>query len=148
MSFDNYRSGNGKIARPTVPCSKVLLLIVLALIVIPHGSAIAQSPPGPDFSRLHDALGLRPEQERAWQSFQNAMQAGSQDMEGRRQAYENMDRLHAPERIDLAVQMMRTDLQQLERRADAMKAFYATLSPAQKQMFDRETLPPAGARNE
>ena len=148
MSFDNSRSSNGKIARPTMPGLKVVLFIALALILTPYGSAIAQSPPGPDFSRLHDALGLRPEQERAWQLFQNAMQAGSQDIKGRRQAYENMDRLHAPERIDLAVQMMRTDLQQLERRADAMKALYATLSPEQKQMFDRETLPPAGARNE
>jgi hypothetical protein len=38
--------------------------------------------------------------------------------------------------------MLREDLEKLERRANAMKAFYATLSPGQKDTFDRETLPP------
>jgi hypothetical protein len=35
---------------------------------------------------------------------------------------------------------MRSDLQEMERRGDALKAFYATLSPDQQATFDRETM--------
>jgi hypothetical protein len=38
--------------------------------------------------------------------------------------------------------MMRSDLDQMERQASALKAFYATLSPDQQAAFDRETAPP------
>jgi hypothetical protein len=53
-----------------------------------------------------------------------------------------MGSLRAPQRFDLSIQMMRSDLEATERRANALKAFYATLSPDQQAIFDRETLPP------
>jgi hypothetical protein len=94
------------------------------------------------FTVLHDALNLRREQEQAWQYFKRATEPSLGEDE-HRQAYEKMDALHAPERMDLSIQLMRSDLDRLERRAAAMKAFYAVLSSSQKEIFDRITLPPS-----
>ena len=38
--------------------------------------------------------------------------------------------------------MMRSDLEGMERRRDALKDFYEALSPDQQAIFDRETLRP------
>jgi protein CpxP len=93
-------------------------------------------------ARLHDALRIRPDQEQAWQTFQRASTPSDQDEAQRRDAYQRMGSMRAPQRMDLAVQMMRSDLQEMERRGDALKAFYATLAPDQQQVFDRETMRP------
>jgi periplasmic protein CpxP/Spy len=93
-------------------------------------------------ARLHDALRIRPDQEQAWQSFQRASTPSDQDDAQHRDTYERMGQLRAPQRMDLAIQMMRSDLQGMERRGDALKAFYGTLSPDQQAIFDRETMRP------
>jgi len=118
-----------------------IALISVFLCLFLTGTAVAQNAPPPGFAALHDSLALRPEQEQAWQSFRRAMEASLGEVARHRQTYEQMDSLNAPQRIDLSIQLMRSDLRQLERRGDAMKAFYATLSPEQKTIFDRETLP-------
>ena len=106
------------------------------------GPVLAQQGLPPGFTALHDALRLRPDQEQAWQIFQRASAGDPQDAERHRETFARMDRLAAPQRMDLSIQLMRSDLEQLERRGDALKAFYATLSPEQRESFDRETLPP------
>jgi len=118
-----------------------IALISVFLCLFLTGTAVAQNAPPPGFAALHDSLALRPEQEQAWQSFRRATEASLGEVARQRQTYEQMDSLNAPQRIDLSIQLMRSDLRQLERRGDAMKAFYATLSPEQKTIFDRETLP-------
>lgn len=101
-----------------------------------------QQSPAQWAARLHDTLRIRPDQEQAWQSFQRASTPSDQDDAQHRDAYERMARLRAPQRMDLAIQLMRSDLQDMERRGDALRAFYATLSPDQQAVFDRETMRP------
>jgi len=55
-----------------------------------------------------------------------------------------MARMTAPQRVDAAIEMEKSDLAAQQRRGAALKAFYETLSPQQRQVFDRETLPPPG----
>ena len=119
----------------TVMASAFLLFTVA-------GPVAAQPDPSQWSARLHSALRLRPEQEQAWQVFQQASAPSAQEDARHRDAYERMGSLRAPQRIDLSIQLMRSDLQEMERRGDALKAFYATLSPDQQAVFDRETLRP------
>ena len=91
---------------------------------------------------LRDALRLRPDQERAWQIFDESSRPDPQEEDRQRNAFERMGSLRAPQRFDLSLQMMRAELEATERRANALKAFYATLSPQQQAIFDREPLPP------
>ena len=60
----------------------------------------------------------------------------------RQDTFQRMGQMRAPQRMDLSIQMMRSDLQEMERRGDALKAFYGTLSPDQQAIFDRETMRP------
>jgi len=122
-----------------------LLKHVMALAFLPlmfADLAVAQDAPPPGFAALHDALRLRPDQEQSWQIFQRASAIDPEDSARHREAYEKMPGLQAPQRMDLEIQLMRSDVEQLERRGDALKAFYATLSPDQREAFDRETLRP------
>lgn len=91
---------------------------------------------------LRAALRLRPDQERAWQMFDQASRPDPQEETRQRNAFERMGSLRAPQRFDLSIQMMRAELEATERRANALKSFYGTLSPEQQSIFDRETLPP------
>jgi len=94
------------------------------------------------WDQLHDVLRLRPDQDQAWRTFQRASAGDPQDDTRRRDAFNRMGDLKAPQRMDLSIQMMRSDLELMERRTDALKAFYATLSPDQQAIFDRETMRP------
>lgn len=131
----------------TMPKLPLILAVTLALTG-PLAAQPRQPPPpqesdqGPALEDIHDALRLRPDQERAWQTFYQANQPDPQDEARHRNAFERMGSLRSPQRFDLSVQMMRSDLDALERRANALKIFYATLSPEQQAIFDRQTLPP------
>jgi protein CpxP len=118
------------------------LPLVLALMMSLTGPLAAQPGQPPSLDEIHDALRLRPDQEQAWKIFQQASQPTPQDEARQRDAYQRMGSLQAPQRFDLSIQMMRSDLDQMERQASALKAFYATLSPDQQAAFDRETAPP------
>jgi len=118
------------------------LPLVLALMLSLNGPLAAQPSQPPSLDQIHDALRLRPDQEQAWQIFQQASQPTPQDEARQRDAFQRMGSLQAPQRFDLSIQMMRSDLDQMERQASALKAFYATLSPDQQAAFDRETAPP------
>lgn len=118
------------------------LPFVLALTLALTGPLAAQPGQPSSVNELHDALRLRPDQERAWQIFDEASRPDPQEEDRQRNAFERMGSLRAPQRFDLSIQMMRAELEETERRANALKAFYATLSPQQQAIFDRETLPP------
>jgi protein CpxP len=118
------------------------LPLVLALMLSLNGPLAAQPSQPPSLDEIHDALRLRPDQEQAWQIFQQASRPTPQDEARQRDAFQRMGSLQAPQRFDLSIQMMRSDLDQMERQASALKAFYATLSPDQQAAFDRETAPP------
>lgn len=89
-------------------------------------------------AELKQKLQLAPNQEAAWASFANATQPPqTPPPRPDRAAFE---KLTTPERID-KMRALRTERQAaMDRRADATKAFYATLTPEQKKVFDTETL--------
>jgi hypothetical protein len=115
-------------------------LIFLALLAA--SPVTAQPGQATWLDRLHDALRLRPDQDQAWARFQQASAMDPQDDSRQRDAYERMARLRAPQRMDLSIELMRSDLDGMERRRDALKDFYGALSPDQQAIFDRETLRP------
>jgi len=118
-------------------------VMALAFTLLMAAPAAAQpGDPSQWSNRLHAALRIRPDQEQAWQNFQQSSTPSAQEDARRQDAYARMGQLRAPQRIDLSIQMMRSDLQDMERRGDALKAFYATLSPDQQAIFDRETMRP------
>ena len=117
-------------------CVMAIVTLVIAERANAQGEDIEQ------FTTLHEALHLRPEQEQTWQYFKRATETRGDEDERHRRAYERMDNLHAPERMDLSIELMRSDLERLERRAAAMKTFYSVLSSNQKDIFDKITLPP------
>lgn len=108
------------------------------------GTAQAQPPQqqqGQDqgFNDLHRALNLNPQQEDGWKAFQQSYAMDPAAMARQRDAGTAMARMTAPQRVDQSIGMMRDDLDALQRRGAALKAFYATLSPQQQRTFDRET---------
>jgi protein CpxP len=102
-------------------------------------------PPSPQLQQLHDALNLRPDQDAAWRDYLRSTAVNPQEMAQRRDGSQRMAGLTAPERVDLSVQMMKLDLASLQLRGAALKNFYASLTPDQQAVFDRETMrPPRG----
>jgi hypothetical protein len=120
---------------------KYLAAAALALAVV--SAAHAQNA-GPDLQGLHDALHLTPAQETSWRAFAAASQPDPEQQARERAAQAMLPTLSAPQRVDLGIAAMEADLQTLRRRGAALKAFYATLSPAQQVTFDRQTMPNAG----
>lgn len=114
-------------------------LAILAVLAL--GQAAHAQSRGPDLHRLHDALNLSAGQEEAWNTFQAATLPDPQDAARHQSAADMMPGLHAPQRVDLSIAAMQADLDALERRGAALKAFYAALSPDQQAVFDKETTP-------
>ncbi len=123
-----------------------LLSISALSVFLFTASAQAQMPPqNPQLQQLHDALHLTPDQDASWQTYVRSTAIDPAEMAARRDAAQRMARLSAPERVDLSIQMMKDDLATMERRGEALKNFYASLTPEQKAVFDRETMrPPQG----
>ena len=69
--------------------------------------------------------------------------APNQAQDRRRAAQRLFPTINAVQRMDLVEAEMKQDLLDLDRQAQALKAFYATLSPEQQRVFDKRTLPPA-----
>lgn len=88
---------------------------------------------------LKAALKITPEQEAAWTTFNTAMKPPA-DMMAQRMDRAAMEKLTTPERID-KMQAMQTERQaSMNQRAQATKTFYATLSDAQKKVFDTNAM--------
>lgn len=82
-------------------------------------------------------LQLTPEQEPAWNTLLQSMNPDASarkawlDMQG-------MEQLTTPERIDRMRAIRAQRAADMDRRGDAVKAFYTTLTPAQQKIFDAE----------
>lgn len=113
------------------------------------GLAVASAASGqtPNLTTLHDALHLSASQEGAWNTYKASVSPAAQAQQRRRAAAMLFPTLTAPRRIDLVEAEMRQDLADLHRQAEALKTFYATLSPAQQRTFDTQTLPPPQDRD-
>ena len=90
---------------------------------------------------LHDALHLGADQEPGWNAYAASVATPPGTRQRRRAAAMLFPTLTAPRRIDLVEAEMREDLLELHREAEALKTFYAVLTPAQQKIFDAKTLP-------
>jgi hypothetical protein len=101
---------------------------------------------------MHDALSIRPDQEAAFQTFMASMtpmgghhggHGGMHGPKGDHDGDRGGDRggdhganLTTPERLDRAEKRMGERQAAFDRHAQAVKAFYAVLSPEQQRTFD------------
>lgn len=86
---------------------------------------------------LRDILNLRPDQEPAFQAFLASMKP----LEDREEKHEARDEaataaLTTPERLDRMAARMAEHQAAFQRHIDAVKRFYAVLSPEQQRAFD------------
>jgi hypothetical protein len=106
--------------------------------------AYAQTIGASPVTALHQSLHLTPQQEPAWKAYRDAAAVPAK-AQGRRQAASKMfPSLTSPQRMDLIDAEMRQEMQDFKAQSEALKAFYGTLSPDQKRIFDKQTLPPRG----
>lgn len=88
---------------------------------------------------LHDALGLRADQEGAWQAFvASSHRPDGERGPGMRRHDGDGDRaeLSTPQRLDRMAQRMSERQARFGQRAAAIKSFYAALDPRQQKTFD------------
>lgn len=85
---------------------------------------------------LKEKVKVTPAQEAAWSRFANAMQPPAQRQRPDREAIAGMS---TPDRIDHMRALREQRNADMDRRAEATKAFYAELDAEQKKTFDAET---------
>jgi len=110
-----------------------------------HDSAKMQAHMAKRQAELKAMLNILPEQEGNWSSFTTALkpQAMSHDDMGKESSgHAEFDKLTTPERIDkmqgLREERQASMNQAMNLRGEATKAFYSTLNPEQKKVFDTE----------
>jgi protein CpxP len=94
-----------------------------------------QHDPAAHAQRLREMLQLTQAQEPALQSF-IASHGQRGDRQARKAERQAMQTLTTPQRLDRMVARNAERQQRLVQRADAVKRFYAALSPAQQKAFD------------
>lgn len=92
-------------------------------------------------AELKAKLKITASQEAAWSTFAEAMKPPTELM-GQRPDRAELDKLSTPERIDKMRALHKEHMAAMEaamdKRGDATKAFYTTLTPEQKKLFDAE----------
>lgn len=86
--------------------------------------------------RLRAVLQLRPDQEPALRALMAASQPDRAKWERRRQERAQMRNLTTPQRLDRMQARMSERQAAFAKRAEAIRRFYAQLSPAQQKAFD------------
>jgi hypothetical protein len=135
--------------RRLAPLAACAALAVASLSVALCDPALAQPYGGGSYGgdaqdrlrTLHAALRITAAQEDAWRAFMAASTPDPEQAARQRAAQQMLPGLTAPQRVDLSIAAMQADLATMRQRGAALKAFYATLTPAQQATFDRETLP-------
>ena len=87
-------------------------------------------------AELKSKLNLQAAQEPAWSTFTQSMEHPARSARPERA---NMEKMTTPERLDMMQAKKAMRDARMQQRAEATKAFYATLSADQKQVFDQET---------
>lgn len=91
---------------------------------------------------LKAKLALTADQEAAWNAFTESSQRGPRLPQVDRKAMrEEIGTLSTPERLDRMQAMSELRRARMAERAEAIKAFYAQLSPEQQKVFDAEAMP-------
>jgi len=87
------------------------------------------------FDALKQKLHLSSAQEANWTAFIDALKPNQMQRPDRSE----MAKLSTPERIDRMRELRATRMAEMDKRGDATKNFYATLTADQKKVFDEET---------
>lgn len=87
-------------------------------------------------AELKQKLQIKPGQEAAWSSFTTAMQPSAH---GPRVDREALARMNTPDRIDQMRSLREQRNAEMDRRAEATKAFYGQLDAQQQKTFDDAT---------
>ena len=91
---------------------------------------------------LKEKLKLAPGQEAAWNAFTASIQPGMRHAGADRQAMRaEVEKLNTAERMDRMTAMAQARHAHMTQRAEAIKSFYAQLTPAQQKVFDAEAMP-------
>lgn len=93
-------------------------------------------------AELKQKLAITPAQEGAWTAWTTALKPTPHQRPDRAE----IERLTTPERIDRMRALRAQRSAEMDKRMDATKAFYATLSAEQKKVFDQESLRFLGGR--
>ena len=101
----------------------------------------------PNLNALRNALHLTPSQQDAWTAYAASIATPAAAQQRRRAAADLFPTLPAPRRFDLMEAEMRQELTELHQQSVALETFYATLTPDQQRIFDKQTLPPASDRD-
>ncbi|QTD45465.1 Spy/CpxP family protein refolding chaperone [Ottowia testudinis] len=88
---------------------------------------------------LKAQLKLNPSQEGAWNTYSAAMQPPA-NLQRQRMARAEFAKLTAPQRIDHMQQRGAERQAQMKQRGDAVKAFYAQLTPEQQKVYDERAM--------
>jgi Spy/CpxP family protein refolding chaperone len=88
---------------------------------------------------LKEKLQLTPAQEGAWAAWTQSVKPAHRGEKGQHRGQRaEFAKLTTPERIDRMRAMRAQRLAEMDKRADATKAFYAQLTPQQQKVFDDE----------
>jgi hypothetical protein len=93
----------------------------------------------PPLSALLYILRLQPDQRDAWRTYNDAIAQDRATHQNPSDMAERLNLMQTPARLDAMVDQMKSDEAAFQRRAAATKAFYAVLTPDQKQTFDTLT---------
>ena len=88
-------------------------------------------------SQLHDKLKLSPQQEPAWKAFTEATKPQhDQKMHQVKADRQAMAAMSAPARMEKMLEHSKERLARMQQHLDALKSFYAVLTPEQQKIFD------------
>lgn len=90
-------------------------------------------------AELHTKLKLTPNQEAAWKSFTASMAPAGH---GKRPDRAEMEKLTAPERMEKMLERSTQRQDAMASRLEAVKKFYAQLTPEQQKVFNDEFAKP------
>lgn len=85
--------------------------------------------------QLKADLGITPEQEPAWNTYSQAMQPKDRSGDEKRPEF---SKLTTPERIEYMQSRQGERQQHMDQRLDAVKRFYAHLTPEQQAIYDQK----------
>ena len=139
-------AGAALAAEPAKPDQKIERRIVLRMGPgedggMGHGPMGAMHDPAERAQHLRDVLQLRPDQAPALKALMEAGHHGQMGGAGHGDMAEHehgamAKPLTTPERLDRRLEMMAKHQAMFRKHAEAIKAFYAVLSPSQKKAFD------------
>jgi len=91
-------------------------------------------------AELKARLKLTPAQESGWTTFVAAHKVPA-DMMAKRPDRAEMEKLTTPERLDRMKTLRSQHMAEMDKRDEATRVFYATLTPEQQKVFDASALP-------